>query len=164
MAGKGPLPKVAGKRQRRSKRRVVKLIPRSEKAPAPHAKWLKDTQAKWEIYWDSPLSQVVDQRTDLIAILRFFSLVDLRERAYRSYMRTPFLTGYKGQKVVNPQGRMMLQMDTELRLLGDRLGLDPAARLRLGIESEPDETGGLDEEWTADDVDGVKDPRLKVVK
>ena len=165
MAGKGPLPKIAGQRQRRNKRRVVAMVPLREKPPAVNPKWLKQTRVAWVKYWTSPVSDVIHRATEEPTVYRLFTLMDFRERAARSFARHPFIRGSQGQEIVNPQAALMMKMDQELRMMGQELGLSPAARLRLGIETETEEKpGGLSEEWTADDVDEVKDPRLKVVK
>ena len=165
MAGKGPLPKVAGERQRRNKRRKVKLVPQRDKAPPPRAKWLKQTKEAWAKYWTSPISDAVHRPTEGPAVRRWFALLDMRERAYRSYEDKPFISGSAGQEILNPQASLMLRMDQELRMLGQELGLSPAARLRLGIDTEDPEKGDdLSASWQADDLDDAKDPRLKVVK
>ena len=80
-------------------------------------------------------------------------------------MRHPFIKGAAGQMVVNPQAPLMLRMDQELRMLGQELGLSPAARLRLGLDPEAKEKGDdLSTSWQADDIEEADDPRFKVLK
>ena len=134
MAGRGPLPKVAGRRQRRSRQNTINLVLGDRKAPLAPKKFLKAVHDAWEAYWSSDLVRAVDVRTDQQAVYRFFTLLDLRERAYRSFHKEPFIEGSHGQDVVNPQGSLMLRMDQEIRMLGQELGMTPAARLRLGIQ------------------------------
>ena len=161
--GRGPLPKVAGKRQRRNRRARVELVPRGDPPPVPErVKWLAATIEAWGAYWSSPVSQAVDRRTGYQAVYRLFTLLDLRERAYRSYRRRPFLEGAEGRDVVNPQASLMLRMDQEIRLLGQEFGLTPAAQLRLemGGSQEADE---LERQWQAEEVPDGTDPRLKSI-
>lgn len=164
MAGRGPLPRVAGERQRRNKRRSVELVPGRARAPAVRRQWLKATKEAWAAFWSSPLSDAVDRRTDQQGIYRLFTLLDLRDRAYRSYERQPFVKG-SARTVVNPQASLMLRMDQEIRLLGAEFGLTPAARLRLGIRVTEAQKAveDLNREWQADEVPEGADPRLKAI-
>ena len=163
--GRGPLPKVAGERQRRNRRQTAELLPQNGAPPVPRKQWLKATKAVWAAYWSSPVAGAVDRRTDEPAVYRLFNLVDLADRAYRSYERQPFIKGSQGQKVVNPQATMMLRMYQELRLLGQELGVGPAARLRLGIQTvkAQEKLDDLDRQWQAEDVPEGADPRLKAL-
>lgn len=94
---------------------------------------LKSTRESWKNYWHSNLAQIVQLGTDMSAIIRLFTLYDERERAYRSYKKHPLVEGSQGQMVLNPMGRQMSVLDTEIRQLEDRLGMTPRARLQLGI-------------------------------
>ena len=162
---KGPLPKVAGQRQRRNKRPTVKMVPTEDGTPAPRLKWLKQTKDAWADYWASPVSDIVHRLTDGPSIVRYFSLADMRERAYRSYESKPFVDGAAGQKVVNPQAALMMRMDQEMRMMGQEMGMSAPSRLRLGIDLEAEKKGDdLNSEWKASDVDEKTDPRIKMVK
>jgi P27 family predicted phage terminase small subunit len=94
---------------------------------------LSVTRQRWQAFWRSPLAGAVAVDSDLPALERLFSLYDERERAYRAYRRERLVTGSQGQTVLHPLGRMMGVMDSEIRQLEDRFGLNPLARARLGI-------------------------------
>ena len=109
----------------------------------------------------SELAEVVELGTDQPAITRLFTLYDERERAFRGYKKRRLTLGYKGQPVLNPLGRMMLQLDEEIRQLEDRLGLTPRARLQLGITfSEAAKSlDDLNRMFTGDGGEDAEDPR-----
>ena len=164
--GRGPLPKVAGERQRRNRRARVELVPQGEAPPVPQGiRWLAGTVEAWAAYWSSPVSQAVDCRTGYQVVYRLFTLLDLRERAYRSYRRRPFVKGAGGQKDANPQASLMLRMDQEIRLIGQDIGLTPAAQLRLGLETAKaaEKLDNLERVWQAEEVPEGADPRLKAL-
>jgi P27 family predicted phage terminase small subunit len=95
---------------------------------------LASTRRLWAGFWKSPMAQVLDSRSDITAILRYFSLVDERERLYRGFRRKRMVRGSRGQEVLNPMGRALHEFDSELRQLEDRLGMTPRSRLQLGIQ------------------------------
>ena len=115
----------------------------------------------WGAYWSSAVSEAVDPRTGYQAVYRLFTLLDLRERAYRSYRRRPFVKGAGGQTAANPQASLMLRMDQEIRLLEQELGLTPSARLRLGLNTVKAQE--LERDWYAEEVPVGRDPRLKSI-
>ena len=132
----GPPPKPADKRQRRNKKTNIvpfRAVGKKRKVPPPPRGLLKQTEKLWKDYWNSQLAQVVEPDTDLPAITRLFTLYDERERAYRGFRMRRLIIGSQGQPVLNPLGRLMLQLDAEIHQLEDRLGLTPKSRLQLGI-------------------------------
>jgi P27 family predicted phage terminase small subunit len=134
MAGIGPPPKPADRRQRTNHPAVVPFrnaIP--VKVPSMPAGLLISTQELWRNFWKSPLARAIEPESDFPAISRYFSLLDERERLYRAFRRKRIVKGPKGEPVLNPAGRALLAFDSELRQLEDRLGLTPRARLQLGI-------------------------------
>jgi P27 family predicted phage terminase small subunit len=101
--------------------------------PKPPRCLLKKTLEAWERYWGSSLAQTIEPTTDVIALERLFCLHDERERAYRGYKKERLVLGSQDQRVLNPLGKMMTVLDTEIRQLEDRFGLTPRSRLQLGI-------------------------------
>jgi P27 family predicted phage terminase small subunit len=134
MAGIGPPPKPADRRQRTNHPAVVPFRQVRITVPPMPEGLLKSTQSLWTTFWQSPLAQTVDPQSDMAAIRRYFSLSDERERIYRGFRRKRMVLGAAGQKVLNPMGRALHAFDSELRQLEDRLGLTPRARLTLGIQ------------------------------
>lgn len=126
---------------------------------------LKVTVEAWDRLWSSDVVSVVDLKSDHEAVVRWASLLDERERAFRAFRTERLVGGSQGQPVLNPLWTVVRTCDSELRALEDRIGLSPKARLQLGITygeavKSLDELNQLmDEE--GDDVD--VDPRLSVI-
>jgi len=154
--------KPADRRQRRNKKTNVvpfRSVAKAKKIPAPPEKLLKVNRESWKRYWNSQLAQVVEPETDLPAIIRLWTLYDLRERAYRAYKRQPVVFGSRNQVAENPAGRSMRTYDSEIRHLEDRLGMTPRARLQLGITFSESVRSleALNQSFIADDDE--EDPR-----
>lgn len=129
------------RRQRRNargrERKGLVVFPRPEitpiECPPPPRGLLKRYRDSWQEFWRSKLAGTADPVTDLPAIERLWTLYDERERAYRGYRRERLVIGSHGQPVLNPLGRVISVCDAEIRALEDRLGLNPRARMQLGI-------------------------------
>jgi P27 family predicted phage terminase small subunit len=128
-------PKPSERRQRRNapSAAIVALPVQPLVVPDAPGGVLAVTRERWSAFWRSPLAGAVAVDSDLSALERLFTLYDERERAYRAYRRERLVTGSTGQLVLNPLGRQMAVMDSEIRQLEDRFGLNPLARARLGI-------------------------------
>ena len=162
----GPPPKPAEKRQRRNLRPKMGVVVATQpEAPPPPAGLLKSLRSAWTALWSSPLARFWDPVTDEPVVRRLWQLYDERERAYRGFRRERLVLGSQGQMVLNPLGRLVAQLDAEIRQLEDRVGLSPRARLQLGItigeaaRSLADLNRALDVDYD----DGDEDPRLEVV-
>lgn len=135
--------------------------------PDPPKGLLKDIGEKWAAFWQSDLAQLVEPATDMMALSRLFTLYDDRERAYRSVKKQPFVEGSKGQPVANPMASRTESLDKEIRMLEDRFGLTPKARLALGIafgqvtKSLDDLNSSLSED---EDDAGDDDPRIQATQ
>ena len=125
--------------------------------PKPPHGLLKATKEYWENYWKSKLSQSVDA-SDMPAIIRLFTMMDERERAYRAYKKERLVLGSQGQMVLNPLAKVMGSLDAEIRQMEDRLGLTPKARAQLGI-SFTEAVKSMSQLNAALDVDDEVDPR-----
>jgi phage terminase small subunit len=104
------------------------------RAPAPPAGLLKATGARWATFWTSPVAAAADPVTDLPAVERLFRAYDEVERAGRAFRKQRIVPGSTGQPTLNPLGRYIAQLTSEITALEDRLGLTPKARLALGIQ------------------------------
>lgn len=126
--------------------------------PEPPAEWLEETRAEWRHYIESDEAEVA-QRSALPALLRLFGYRDAHARvsaelatlmAYdmvgdsvggleQSEDGTPVerlglvVRGSTGQLVLHPLTKLLGSLETAMRPLEDRFGLNPLARLRLGI-------------------------------
>ena len=101
--------------------------------PQPAAEWLPASKGDWLAYWQSPLATALLPATDEPAVRRLFGLRDERERMMRGIGSDRVVQGFNGQPRANPLYAQVAAFDNEIRQLEDRLGLNPMARLRLGI-------------------------------
>lgn len=101
--------------------------------PPPPTGLLKTHRDSWARYWTSKVAGAADPVTDLPTATRLWTLYDERERAYRGYRKQRLVEGSQGQLVINPLYKVVQSCDSEIRALEDRLGLNPKARLQLGI-------------------------------
>ena len=86
----------------------------------------------WTEIWT--LGAGVYQPTDLQVIARYCSLSERRHTLLGIVEVDGWLTtGSTGQTVVHPAARMVADIEGRLTTLEDRLGLNPEARMRLGI-------------------------------
>ena len=95
---------------------------------------LKKTKDWWNSFWTSDLSSAIDIKSDLPVIQRLASLMDERERIFKQAKKDRLVVGSQGQVVLNPLYNALLKIDAEIRNLEDRIGLNPKARVSLGIQ------------------------------
>lgn len=130
----GPTPKSADRRQRRNRGHELQLLPRGMiEPPPPPPRMLKATRDSWAEFWTSPLAASVDLASDLPGICRLFEKRDEYRRAFKEYRKCRMVEGSKKQPVLNPMGKVMNDLEKDIRQLEDRYGLSPKARAQLGI-------------------------------
>ena len=112
----------------------MRVVKRLEDAPPVPEGLLPEVGLWWESFWLSPVAEATYSDTDLPALERLAGLYDLRERARRSVSEHMMVEGSQGQSVLNPLIRAMAPWDTEIRNLEDRFGLNPKARIQLGVQ------------------------------
>ena len=95
---------------------------------------LKSTKIWWNNFWNSDVATAIDIKSDLPVIERLASLIDERERIFKQAKKERLVVGSQGQAVLNPLYNAMLKIDAEIRNLEDRIGLNPKARVTLGIQ------------------------------
>jgi len=59
--------------------------------------------------------------------------MDERERIFKQAKKDRLVVGSQGQVVLNPLYKALLSIDAEIRQLEDRIGLNPKARVALGL-------------------------------
>ena len=101
--------------------------------PKLKGRYLKITKNWWEDFWNSDLASAVDTKSDQSAVYRLATLIDERERVYKQAKKERLVVGSQGQVVLNPLYSAMLKLDAEIRQLEDRIGMNPKARVSLGI-------------------------------
>ena len=140
-------------------------IVKREEIPSPPARLLKVMRETWYAYWRSDLAKLWTE-TDEAAVVRLFKCYDERERVYRALRNGGrFALGSKRQPVMSPLVAYINQLDGTILNLEDRLGLNPKARLALGVQLGDAhrsldelnaESGALESE--------EKDPRIQKAK
>jgi hypothetical protein len=132
------LPKPADRRQNRVTKKpeqVLDLTERLEVAayPPPPKGIRAELVQTWADYWASPLANATDQASKLHAVTRLWELYDLRDRLHTAFAKQPMVMGSQGQQVLNPIGRQLNSMESQIIQLEDRLGLNPRSQLTLGV-------------------------------
>jgi len=89
--------------------------------------------ASWAEYWSSPLASATDAQSKLNAVTRLWQLYDLRDKHHAAYVAQPLVDGSQGQQVLNPLGRQLNSLESQILALEDRLGLNPKSQLQLGV-------------------------------
>ena len=165
----GPIRKHPNRRQRSNGRlESGSVVGRIESTPPPDDSWRPEIQSHWETFWKSSVAHLVDRGAHLPALRRLFSLRDRRIMLSELCDAEPLVTGSQGQTVLNPAFRAMMQVCAEVRMLEDRFGMSPRARLQLGItlgEARPtleDLNRSLGEEVDADGDE--EDPRIELTR
>lgn len=160
--------KPPDRRQRGGRTPDLRILPGGRKSidpPAAPRGLLKATRDQWAAFWTSDAAQFVDQGSDAPALERLFVLYDERRRAHVAYAKERIVKGSKGQPVRNPLAHVISECDAGIRVLEDRFGLTPKARLQLGLPPG----GGLPSiddlnrslNVDPDDGDSDQDPRAQ---
>ena len=130
------LPKPKPLRQNSEHQDIGVLAPTGDSAfvvPPASDDWLEPARADWLAFWTSPLVAALLPATDEPAVRRLFGLRDERERMMRGIRRHRVVEGSEGQPRANPLYAQLVSLDSAILALEDRIGLNPQARLRLGI-------------------------------
>ncbi len=145
------------KRARATKAAGPKVVPfkRAPQGPKPDRYWLAQTKKQWGDFWQSKVAGEINLALDQSAVFRLFSLYDERERCYRLYRKERMVEGSRKQPIINPLGRVLGQLDNQIRQMEDRLLMNPKARRQAGIveagASIDDLNRALDEDEETDD-------------
>jgi hypothetical protein len=128
----GPPAKSADRRARRNVDAVTAVVAPIAERPDPPRGLSPGGRDEWEAFWASPLAKTVCA-TDLPALRRLFELREEAAEAHEAYQLAPTIEGSMGQPVTNPEGRHALAIDAAVVALEDRFGLNPKARLGMGV-------------------------------
>lgn len=126
--------KPAERRQRRNKSDVGLVAIDGGKIEQPPAGgWRPEVVAQWDAFWSSPLAAQVEM-SDVPVLLRLFRMYDEIEAMHEAVEATGrVVEGSQGQPRPNPLFKQIAEFQSEARQLEDRFGLNPKARLSLGI-------------------------------
>src|SRR5215217_3352541 len=94
--------------------------------PPPAREWLAQTQRAFVAFWSDDVARLVKPAAQQL-VHRYFDLLDQRERAMRRLRAEPETTGSTGQKVLNPSGTFLLNIESALTRMESALGVDPAS-------------------------------------
>ena len=127
--------KPADQREHRIKPKIVDIESyKKREIPKLTGRYLKNTKIWWNNFWESDLATAIDIKSDLPVLERLASLMDERERIFKQAKKDRLVVGSQGQAVLNPLYSALLKIDAEIRNLEDRIGLNPKARVSLGIQ------------------------------
>lgn len=87
----------------------------------------------WVRLWSSPLRRVLDPLLDVDTIEMLLRMRDERDTEFRMGKRQRVVMGSQGQPVINPALSHAMVLQKEIRAIEGSLGLNPSARLKLGI-------------------------------
>lgn len=93
---------------------------------------LQVSRESWAAFWASELASLV-LPADRSALVRLWSLYDMRERMLRAAVVAPFVEGSTGQMTTHPALKEVGSLDGRITALEDRFGITPKGRLALGI-------------------------------
>lgn len=170
----GPRPKADAQRQRRNT--PTKAAPGSRMLPAgvaqlpldppaPTKHWRAATKRGWAAVWTHPIMAAVDRALHEPELRRLFDLRDEREIIAAIVRASPVVEGSQGQERMHPLYARLSTVETELRNLEDRNGLNPKSMADLGIsfagakKSLDDLAEGLENDPT-EECDDETDPRI----
>jgi Phage terminase, small subunit len=147
----------------------VTLLHGEARVPEPSEHWSNETVAEWNGYWGSDVARLATDET-VPVVRRLHDLRDERRLLFEGIRKSGarLTLGHKGQPRANPLYRVVLEIDAEIRMLEDRLGLSPLSKLQLGVVLG-DAGGALDAlnaDFEADeaDADDEPDPRRGAIE
>jgi hypothetical protein len=124
------------------------------------------TKTGWAAVWVHPIMAAVDRSLHEPELRRLFDLRDEREIISAIVRASPVVEGSQGQERMHPLYARLSTVETELRNLEDRNGLNPKAMADLGIsfagakKSLDELAEGLEDDPTEDDgASEEADPR-----
>lgn len=123
-------------RRHRGTRDIGIVSPREGAVPRAPTEWSKETKKAWRGFWKSSVASVLDEKADMPAVIRLFSLYDEREHLAPLVRATPLVKGSQGQLRPNPLVAHIGQLDAGITALEDRFGMSPKARLQTGMQVE----------------------------
>jgi P27 family predicted phage terminase small subunit len=107
---------------------------REAEIPKPPGGLLAASERRWEAFWRSPVSQVVDPDADGPRLERWIRDSDEFQRVSKLIKDTGrMVLGSMGQPVLNPLYGLLRDLDTRLVRVEAEFGMTPMARLRLGL-------------------------------
>lgn len=134
MAG-SPMKTAALRQGHRNRSSLAVIEGGSNTSPAPPAPkgLLARTTDLWLDFWSSDVSQAVDRRSDMHALIRWIKAVDEYERALPTLRKYRMVKGSTGQPVLNPLASYVSSLEASIRATEKAFGMDPQSRIHLGL-------------------------------
>lgn len=128
-------------RQRRNRLAVLDNFVPGTSVPLPPAGLPADLLVRWGQVWTSPIAQLFDPVSDLVAVSRLFTLYALGARldgllgqaSPEVAVPGELVEAVAARAVFNSTVGARVRVATEVRMLEAQLGLSPRSRLVLGL-------------------------------
>ena len=101
--------------------------------PSASTSMTKADAAEWSRLWRSPLATAWDVETDGDSIRRLVEYRAERERLWATCRKEPIALGSMGQKTAHPLFDEVHRLEREIQRLEGVLGLQPKARMAMGL-------------------------------
>ena len=119
---------------RRNRPKPLQVVPEQvPDFPPPREEWLPETIESWDRFSRSQMASVLDLGADGMALYRLFDLYDEGRRIRQVTWAEPLVEGSRGQPMLHPLLRRLSGIESQMLALEDRFGMNPKARLALGI-------------------------------
>lgn len=112
---------------------LAPVDPAEVQIPQPPSDVEAETLERWETFWRSGLSRVVED-VDLAAVTRLFRYYDEWSRVERMYRSGDIIVeGSRGQESLHPLGKRLIELEGVIQQLEAKVGITALARARLGL-------------------------------
>lgn len=119
---------------------------------------LVSTVRTWERMWSSRVANLWDENSDIAQLEHLAWCIDERNRARRAFSRKRIVEDSKGRLTLNPLRAYIKDLDRTIAQIGERVGLTPLDRMRLGLTHLEGQGMALDlNRLLADDQDEADD-------
>jgi P27 family predicted phage terminase small subunit len=162
-AAKKPPEKL--QRRNKPKETDAQIIALNAKAPTAPKGLCNELKAEWKVLWKQPMAAHYTD-ADMPMIKRLFRLKQQEIAHDEDGTAAPLTFGSTGQPQLNPHLKHAQALRSEILQLEDRLGLNPLAKMKLGIatgdahKSLDDMNARFAHRATGGEVSERPDPRL----
>ena len=140
---------------KRGGRGIVPVLPPTPAViPTPPEGLGEYALMRWNAFWTTPVSGVVDMARDGERLTNWARCVHERERLWPLWTKQPLLTDPSGKLVANPLERQIARLTETIERAETHFGMTPLAKMRL--------TGALDQAEAAEvSIERRRDVRSK---
>ena len=141
---------------------LVADAPRRQSDPTPELPLAWDgsvlrpeAQLRWFNFWRSVVSEAVEE-VDMERLESWIRAVNERMIVWAELAREPLVAGAAGQPRMNPLLAVVRELSREIEAAEDAFGMNPKARIRLGIQAG---TAKLTAQMLQEELDRGREPR-----